>query len=83
MDVIVDYGTEQFIVEMKIWRGQESHNKAYDQLATYLDIKGKNEGYLITFDFTKKGKPESGWKPYQDKKIFDCVVWSGMEMKNA
>jgi hypothetical protein len=79
MDVIVDYGTEQFIIEMKIWRGQQSHEQAYSQLADYLDIKNKNEGYLLTFNFNKKGKPEHKWAEYNSKKIFDCTVWNGKE----
>jgi hypothetical protein len=77
MDIIVDYGAEQHIVELKIWRGQQQHAKAYRQLADYLDSRKLSEGYLITFDFTKKGKYASAWKDYEGKKIFDCDVWSG------
>jgi hypothetical protein len=34
---------------------------------------------LLTFNFNKKGKPKYKWGEYNDKKIFDCVVWGGSE----
>jgi hypothetical protein len=39
MDIIVDYGREQFIIELKIWHGDTEHKAAYDQLAGYLRSK--------------------------------------------
>jgi len=36
-DVIVDYLGEQFIVELKIWRGNEYNERGERQLADYLD----------------------------------------------
>jgi len=32
MDVVVDYGTDQFIIELKLWYGDAKHEKALDQL---------------------------------------------------
>jgi hypothetical protein len=28
MDIVVDYGAEQHVVELKIWRGQQQRDKA-------------------------------------------------------
>ena len=36
-DIIVDYAGEQFIVEMKIWHGNEYKERGEQQLADYLD----------------------------------------------
>jgi len=77
MDVVVDYRSEQFIVELKLWYGESSHEKAYEQLFGYLETKSKDIGYLLTFDFRKEGntgKPQAKWIEYKGKKIFDCMV---------
>ncbi|GBU23512.1 hypothetical protein R83H12_00124 [Fibrobacteria bacterium R8-3-H12] len=76
-DVIVDYNTEQFIVELKLWYGEQSHEKALEQLAGYLDSKSKDTGYLLTFDFRKEnntGKPQVKWAEHKGKRIFDVMV---------
>ena len=76
-DVIVDYNAEQFIIELKLWRGEVAHEKAYEQLANYLDYKNRDTGYLLTFDFRKTentGKPKFGWVERHGKKIFDVIV---------
>jgi len=77
MDVVVDYRSEQFIVELKLWYGESSHEKAYEQLFVYLESKSKDAGYLLTFDFRKEdntGKPQAKWVEYKGKRIFDCMV---------
>ncbi len=77
MDVIVDFGTEQFIVELKLWYGESAHEKALGQVCRYLDSKNKDIGYLLTFDFRKTenvGKPRMEWIEYNGKKILDVMV---------
>jgi hypothetical protein len=76
-DVIIDYSSEQFIVELKLWYGEASHEKALEQIAGYLDSKGKDTGYLLTFDFRKEnntGKPRIEWVEFGGKRIFDVMV---------
>jgi hypothetical protein len=74
-DLIIDYGTEQFIVELKIWHGEQKHEKAYEQLIEYLNSKNKSEGYLLTFDFRKRRakKPSAKWVRKGKKKFLDCL----------
>jgi hypothetical protein len=77
MDIVVDYKSEQFIVELKLWYGNAAHQKALDQLWGYLDRKNASTGYLLTFDFRKEqnvGKPTEEWIEWKGKKIFDCMV---------
>jgi hypothetical protein len=76
-DVIIDYNSEQFIVELKLWYGEVAHEKAYDQLFEYLESKNKDAGYLLTFDFRKTenvGKPQIRQVEHKGKKIFDVMV---------
>jgi len=75
LDVIIDFDKEQFIVELKIWKGEQKHEKAYEQLIEYLNSKNKSEGYLLTFDFRKcKAKKSSAkWVRKSRKKFLDCL----------
>ena len=76
-DVIIDYNSEQFVVELKLWYGYVAHDEAFEQIAGYLDSKNKDTGYLLTFDFRKEqnvGKPQMKWVEHRGKKIFDVIV---------
>ena len=76
MDVVVDFGADQFIIELKLWKGEAEHEKAYAQLAGYMGSKGATEGYLLTFDFRKgvQKQPRTEWVEYDGKRIFDVVL---------
>ncbi|MCL2159321.1 MAG: AAA-like domain-containing protein [Oscillospiraceae bacterium] len=70
MDIVVDYGREQFIIELKLWKGKQyqkmcnecersshtvhTNRLAYKQLLDYMKIKKADKGYLLTFDFRKE-----------------------------
>ena len=76
MDLVVDYGEDQFIIELKIWRGEQYEKEAYEQLCGYLEHKLASVGYLLTFDFRKVGNKvtKAQWLEMNDKRIFDVVV---------
>lgn len=73
-DVIVDYLGKQFVVEMKIWRGNEYNERGERQLAEYLDYYHLDKGYLLSFNFNKK--KEAGVKEFKirNKVIVEAVV---------
>lgn len=54
MDIVVFYGTQSFIVELKIWHGQSAANDAYDQLVGYLESQERRVGYLLSFCDNRK-----------------------------
>ena len=76
MDLVVDFGVDQFILELKLWKGEAGHEKAYAQLAGYMGAKGASEGYLLTFDFRKgiHDKPRAKWVEFDGKRIFDVIL---------
>jgi len=76
MDIVVDYGREQFIVELKLWRGAQYEKEAYEQLLGYMESKKTDVAYLLTFDFRKgtKKQPKAEWVDFGGKKIFDVLV---------
>ena len=53
-DVIVDYHGEQFIIELKLWRGNAYHERGEQQLADYLDYYHLEKGYMLSFNFNQK-----------------------------
>ncbi len=74
MDVIVTYGKEEFIIELKIWRGTSEHERALNQLTDYLNLMNHDAGYFLTFSFNKHKDTASSWIIHSDKKIYDVVV---------
>ena len=56
-DVIVDYAGEQFVVELKIWRGPRYNEEGEEQLRGYLDHFGLSVGYMLSFNFNKNKEP--------------------------
>ena len=73
-DLIVDYLGEQFIVELKIWHGNEYNARGEKQLTEYLEYFHKDKGYLLSFNFNQK--KEIGVKEIQaeGKTIVEAVV---------
>jgi hypothetical protein len=76
MDLIVDFGKDQFIIELKLWHGNSKHEEAHDQLLGYMDSKNARDGYLLTFDFRKdKNKPKyAKWVYFGEKRIYDVLL---------
>ena len=75
MDLVVTYDRQEFIVELKIWHGDKYEEKGRDQLASYLAMRGIDEGYLVTFDFSKnKQDTEPQWIEWNGKRIFEVQI---------
>lgn len=73
-DIIVDYKGKRFIVELKIWHGNEYHMRGEEQLFEYLDYYREDKGYLLSFNFNKKKKTGIQELNYNGKKILEVVV---------
>lgn len=74
MDVIIDYLGKQYIIELKIWRGERYHADGEKQICAYLDYFALSTGYLLSFNFNKK--KEIGVKQIHigDKLPYEGVV---------
>ena len=73
-DVIVDFHGEQFVIEMKVWHGNEYNKRGEKQLAEYLDAYHKNKGYMLSFNFNKKKKIGVHEIVIGDKILIEAVV---------
>jgi len=74
MDIVVDFGQQQFIIELKLWDGKVKQREAYSQLCGYLESKRADIGYLLTFDFSKDGDKTAEWIEIDGMRIFDIRV---------
>ena len=73
-DIIVDYRGEQFVVETKIWRGNEYNARGESQLAGYLDDYGLNRGYLLSFNFNQNKQVGVHEMVVDGKVLIEAVV---------
>ena len=73
-DVIVDYHGQQYIIEMKIWRGDEYKQRGREQLLGYLDDYRQDTGYMLSFNFNKHKKVGVHEINIDGKKIIEAVV---------
>lgn len=53
LDVVITFMEQKYVLELKIWRGQESHERGLQQLEKYLENQGLSKGYLVVFNFNK------------------------------
>jgi hypothetical protein len=76
MDIVVTYGKEEFIIELKIWHGEEYRQAGLEQLKTYLRSRNAKEGYLLTFDFRQKNNKTSKeeWVESENLRILDIIL---------
>ena len=74
MDIIISYGGEEFIIELKIWRGEKRQQDAYQQLTDYVKKRDAQKGYLLTFDFRKKKEVKQEWVEIHQTRILKVQV---------
>ena len=73
-DVIVDYHGMQYVIEMKIWRGEEYNRKGEEQLVGYLEEYHLSKGYMLSFNFNKKKQTGVQEVTIGDKTLVEVVV---------
>ena len=76
MDIVVTYGNEEYIIELKIWHGDQYREDAIRQLEGYLDSRNSETGYLISFSFNQQKDYTRGWiaEDETEKNIFEIVI---------
>ncbi len=77
MDIVVTYLDEEFIIELKIWRGDQYRKDGIKQLNGYLESREQKKGYLVSFSFLKNKEYTAGY--IDDVKNEDVP---GIEEKN-
>ncbi|RCW58348.1 AAA-like domain-containing protein [Halanaerobium sp. ST460_2HS_T2] len=70
LDVVISYLEQKYIVELKIWRGEEYHQRGLEQLADYLESQNMDQGYLLSFNFNLNKEYKNEEMEVKNKKIF-------------
>ena len=73
-DVIVDYLGQQYIVELKIWRGERYNTEGEKQIREYLDYWHLDTGYMLSFNFNKNKEQGVKRVEIRDKVLFEGTV---------
>ncbi|MGM9978923.1 MAG: AAA family ATPase [Clostridium sp.] len=74
LDVVITYNNNKYIIELKVWRGEEYHEKGLKQLVDYLNINNQNKGYLLVFNFNKNKEYKKEELIVEGKEIFEVFV---------
>ena len=73
-DLIIDYMGRQYIIEMKIWRGESYNERGERQLLEYLDYYHIDKGYLLSFCFNRNKQPGVKTIKIGNREIVEAVV---------
>ena len=73
-DIIIDYLGQQYIIELKIWRGEAYNARGEQQLAEYLDYYHLQMGYMVSFCFNKDKRTGLNEVMVGDRKLIEAIV---------
>ena len=73
-DVVVDYLGKQYVIELKIWRGESYNERGEQQLAEYLDYYHLTTGYMLSFCFNKNKQPGIHEVKVGNRIIIEAIV---------
>jgi len=73
-DVIVDYMGKQFVIELKIRRGNEYHSRGEQQLTNYPEQYHLQKGRMLSFCFNKNKQPGIYQVQLKDKLLVEAIV---------
>lgn len=74
MDLVIDYHADEFVIELKIWRGQKYHADGEKQLCRYLESKHLDKGYMLTYSFKKRKETGMERKTVDGKELIEVLV---------
>ena len=73
-DLIIDYLGKQYVIEMKIWHGNEYNTRGEEQLLGYLNDYHLERGYMLSFNFNKNKKTGVQEIHFKDHTLVEAVV---------
>ncbi|MDE0634618.1 MAG: AAA-like domain-containing protein [Candidatus Poribacteria bacterium] len=74
MDLIVNHNQRKYIVETKVWRGNNRYQAGKRQLAAYLKLENVMEGYYVVFDHRREPEPRVETETVEGVKIRSYVI---------
>ncbi|MDE0317065.1 MAG: AAA-like domain-containing protein [Candidatus Poribacteria bacterium] len=83
MDIIITHNQRKYIVETKIWRGDNRYQAGKKQLSVYLNTEGVTEGYYIVFDHRENPEPQVETETIEGLTIRSYVIPVMQEMPSG
>ena len=74
IDLLILHKGRKYIVETKIWGGEQHYQAGKKQLAAYLKLEQANEGYYIVFDHRHRAVPRVETEMIEGVKIRSYVI---------
>ena len=74
IDVVIDYLGEQFVIELKIWRGNAYNERGEEQLVAYLDDFHLKKGYMLSYNFNKVKTKGIRHIKIGDRELVEAIV---------
>lgn len=56
--LVISHKRQTYIVETKVWRSEQGYQMGKRQLAAYLKLEGKTEGYSVVSDYRQNPYPQ-------------------------
>ena len=75
MDVIILYKGQKYIVETKLWTGEEAYQRGKKQLTEYLELEQTEEGYYVVFDHRiRKATARREKETFDNKTVYSYCI---------
>ncbi len=74
MDLLITREREKYIVETKIWRGDNRYQTGKKQLAAYLKLEGAGQGYYVVFDHRRTPEPRVEIEMIEGVRLHSYVI---------
>ncbi len=74
MDLLIYHNRKKYIVETKIWEGNNRYQTGKKQLAAYLRLEGTTEGYYVVFDHRRAPEPRMETETIKDVTVRSYVI---------
>jgi len=74
MDLVINYGRHEYLLELKRVFAESDRTEGLEQLLGYMNNRSTKTGYYLTFDFRKKSEPKVQWLEFDGRRIFEVSV---------
>ena len=74
MDIVIHYLGKRYIIELKIWHGEQRNIEGEKQIIGYLDYWNLDTGYMLSFNFNKKKERGVSRVKIGNKVLFEGTV---------
>lgn len=74
MDLVVNYGGHEYVVELKRIFAEGDRTEGIKQLLGYMDGRDADVDSYLAFDFRKRSEPKVEWLEIKGKRILEVNV---------